>query len=270
MKIFIENYLRKDYNKKKIKMISSPLEQFEIFPLISLRLGSFDLSFTNSSLFMLLSAGLILVLVQLIVVNGNGTLIPTPFQKVLEDLYLLIVSMVYEIVGKKGGEFFAFIFSIFTFILICNLIGLIPYSYTVTSQLIVTFSISLVIWVGKLILGLRLHGLKLFAMFLPAGAPFAMVPFFVFIELIGFVIPLISLSVRLMANLAAGHLLLAVLFGFCWTMMLSGGLLWIAHFIPLTVLFLLFGLETAVAIIQAFVFSLLTCLYCSDVLHGGH
>lgn len=254
-------------------MISSPLEQFEVFPLIGIRLGSFDISFTNASLLMVLSASLVVVLVQLIAVNGKGNLIPTPWQKIMEDIYILLVSMVYESVGnggKKGGQFFGLIFAFFTFILSCNLIGLIPYSYTVTSQLVITFTLSLGIWVGKLVLGLRYHGLKLFGMFIPAGAPFAMVPFFVFVEIIGFVIPLISLAVRLFANMMAGHILLKVLFGFSWTMMMAGGILYVAHFLPLGVLFLLMGLETAVALIQAYVFALLTCIYIGDMVHGGH
>lgn len=260
---------------KEIKktMIYSPLEQFEVFPLIGLRLGSFDISFTNASLFMVIAAGLIVLWVQLIVVNGKGNLIPTPWQKVLEDIYVLMVSMVYESIGnggKKGGQFFALIFTYFTFILICNLIGLIPYSYTVTSQLIITFTLALIIWIGKLIVGLRYHGLKLFGMFIPAGVPFAMVPFFVLLEVIGFVIPVISLSVRLFANMLSGHILLKVLFGFSWTMMMAGGILYVAHFLPLSVLFLLLGLETAVALIQAYVFALLSTIYVADMVHGGH
>jgi ATP synthase subunit 6 len=128
----------------------------------------------------------------------------------------------------------------------------------------------MMVWVGKLVLGLRNHGLTLFGMFIPGGAPFAMVPFFVFVELIGFLIPMVSLAVRLFANLCAGHILLKVLFGFCWTMMMSGGVLFVAHFVPLLVLFLLLGLETAVALIQAYVFTLLTVLYIGDCEKGGH
>jgi len=254
-------------------MIFSPLEQFEVFPLIALRLGSFDISFTNASFFMLCSAGLWVILVQLIVVNGNGNLIPTPWQKILEDIYILMVSMVSETIGnggKKGGQFFALVFTYFTFILSCNLLGLIPYSYTVTSQLIITFTLALVVWIGKLILGLRYHGLKLFGMFLPAGVPFIMAPFFVFLEIIGFFIPLFSLSIRLFANMMSGHVLLAVIVGFAWTMCMSGGLMWIAHFLPLTVMFFLLGLETAVAMIQAYVFALLVSLYVGDCISGGH
>lgn len=250
--------------------IASPLEQFEIVPLVPFRLGSFDLSFTNASLLMVISAGLVVLLVKMIAVDGGGYVVPGRWQSAVESIYLLLVEMVYDSVGSKGGQFFALIFSLFTFILACNLAGLVPYSYTVTSHLIVTITLSAIVWIGKLMVGLRYHGLRLFGMFIPAGAPFGMVPFFVFIEIIGFVIPLVSLAVRLFANMMSGHILLKVLFGFTWTMMMAGGLLFVAHFVPLGVLFLLLGLETAVALIQAYVFALLTCIYIGDMVHGGH
>lgn len=251
-------------------MIFNPLEQFEIFPIIPLGFGSFDLSFTNSSLMMVLGVALIIILIQLITVDGNGYLIPSAWQSFVESLYTLVLQMLSETVGDKGGQFFAFIFTLFSFILVLNLVGLVPYSFTVTSHLIVTLSLALAIWVGKLFLGFRYHGISLFGMFVPHGVPFAMVPFFILIETLGFFIPIISLSVRLFANLMSGHILLKVIFGFAWSMMMAGGILFVAHFIPLAVLFLLLGLETAVAVIQAYVFSVLTCIYLADMVHGGH
>ena len=251
-------------------MINSPLEQFEIVPLLPIRLGSFDISFTNSSLMMVLSAALIVILVQLISVDGNGYLVPSRWQSFVESVYTLVLGILGETVGEKGGKFFAFIFALFTFILTMNLAGLVPYSFTVTSHLVVTLTFTLAIWVGKLFLGLRYHGIKLLGMFVPQGVPFALLPFFIIIEVIGFVIPLVSLSVRLFANLMSGHILLKVIFGFAWSMMMAGGMLFIAHFIPLAVLFLLLGLETAVAVIQAYVFAVLTSIYLADMVHGGH
>lgn len=251
-------------------MAYSPLEQFEIIPLIPLRIGTFDISFTNATLMMIVSVALVIVLVQLVSVDGNGSLVPTRWQTILEEVYLLLVGMIYENLGRKGGEFFGIIFALFTFILVANLAGIVPYSFTVTSHIIITFTLSIMVWVGKLVVGLRYHGLKLFGMFIPAGLPFAMVPFFVILETIGFVIPVISLAVRLFANMMAGHILLKILFGFSWMMMMAGGMGFIAHFVPLSVLFLLMGLETAVAVIQAYVFTLLTVLYLSDMVHGGH
>jgi ATP synthase subunit 6 len=161
-------------------------------------------------------------------------------------------------------------FSIFTFILGCNRFGLVPYSFTVTSHLVVTMTLALAIWIGKLIMGFRLHGLAFFRMFLPTGTPFAMVGLMVPLEVMGFTITFISLSVRLFANMMAGHILLKVIGGFAWTMMVAGGAMWLAHFLPRVVLFLLLGLETAVAFLQAYVFTLRVCIYIGDTIHGGH
>ncbi len=250
--------------------LQSPLEQFEIVPLLPFRIGSFDLSFTNSSLMIVFTVISIVLLTQLITVDGKGYLIPSRWQTLMESFYTLILQMLSETVGPKGGQFFPFLFCLFTFILVANLSGLVPYSFTVTSHMVVTLTFALSIWIGKLILGCRYHGLKLLAMLLPKGIPFPMVPFFVLIETVSFVIPVVSLSVRLFANMMSGHILLKVIFGFAWSMMMYGGILFIMHFIPLAVLFLLLGLETAVAIIQAYVFSVLTTIYISDMVHGGH
>jgi len=251
-------------------MADSPLEQFEIIPLIPFGLGTMDLSFTNASLMMAVSAGLVYLLFSLISVEGMGLLVPSRWQTLLESIHTLLLQMLAETVGSKGKEFFAFIFTLFTFILSCNLVGLVPYSFTVTSHLIVTISLAFAIWLGKLILGFRYHGIHILGIFVPAGIPFAMVPFFILLEILSFIIPVISLSVRLFANLMSGHILLKIIFGFAWTMMLAGGLLFLAHLIPLAVLFLLLGLETAVAVIQAYVFTTLTCIYLADMVHGGH
>lgn len=251
-------------------LLTSPLEQFEIYTLLPLRIGSFDISFTNASLFMLITAGLVILLHQLITVDGKGYLVPSRWQYILESIFSLNLQMLEETVGEEGRKFLPLVFSLFTFILISNLCGLIPYSYTVNSHLIVTLTFALAIWIGKLVIGASRHGVKLLGMFVPDGVPFLMIPFFIIIEVVGFVIPIISLSVRLFANLMSGHILLKVLFGFSWSMMLSGGLLFVVHFLALLILFLLLGLETAVAMIQAYVFVILTCIYLGDMVHGGH
>ena len=207
---------------------------------------------------------------QAVRVAGNGTRVPSRWQTVVEGLHGVVLSMVSQTMGVAGVKFFPFVFTLFTFLLACNLFGLVPYSFTVTSHLIVTRTLALAIWVGKLMVGIRLHGLKLLGMFLPAGTPFRMYPMMVPLEILGFTITFISLSVRLFANMMAGHILLKVIAGFAWTMMAAGGRLYIAHFIPMVVLFLLLILETAVAVIQAYVFSLLTCIYLTDMIHGGH
>jgi ATP synthase subunit 6 len=248
----------------------SPLEQFEIVPLIGFRFGSFDISFSNSSLIMLFCFFILVFLSQILSVGGNGYVVPNRNQTVLEALYKFISNMVFENLGKAGQTFFPFVFSLFLFLLFCNVLGLIPYSFTVTSHFIVTFTLSLVVWVGKLILGFSNHGVRLFALLLPGGVPVAIIPFFVAVEFLSFFIPLVALGVRLFANIIAGHILLKVIAGFCWSIMLSGGFLFIAHFVPISVLFVLLFLETAVAFIQAYVFTMLACLITGDCLRGGH
>jgi ATP synthase subunit 6 len=178
--------------------------------------------------------------------------------------------MISQTIGSNGQGFFPFVFTLFAFVLGMNLLGLIPYSYTVTSHLVVTMTRARAVWVGKRRVGLRLHGWKLFARLLPAGTPFPMVPLRVPLERLGYTITFISLSVRLFANMMAGHILLKVIAGFAWTMMTAGGRRYIAHFMPRGVLFRLLMLETGVAFIQAYVFALLTCIYMTDVVHGGH
>lgn len=244
----------------------SPLEQFEIYSLIPLRFGSFDISFTNSSLRRFFIVGLLITLSLLM---GNGNLVPTRWQIVAEGVFGVVYSRV-QPMGQKGQVYFPLVFSLFSFILTANLLGLVPYSFTVTSHLIVTLTLSRAVWVGKLIIGVRLHGIRLLGRFRPSGVPLARAPMMVPLELLGFVIPLISLSVRLFANMRAGHILLKVMAGFAWTMRRAGGALWVAHFLPLGVLYLLLFLETGVAMIQAYVFSLLTARYINDVIEGGH
>jgi len=201
--------------------------------------------------------------------NGNGYLIPNRSQSVFESLYKFISNIVFENLGKAGQTYFPFIFALFIFLLLSNVLGLIPYSFTVTSHFIVTFTLSFVIWIGKLLIGFQKHGIKLFALLLPGGVPVAIIPFFVAVEFLSFFIPLVALGVRLFANMIAGHILLKVIAGFCWSMILSGTL-FLAHFIPISVLFLLLFLETAVAFIQAYVFTILACLITGDCLRGGH
>lgn len=251
-------------------MLYSPREQFEIIPLLSLRRGMYDISLTNSSLRMLLTVGLIVRRSQRVFDNGGGTIVPSRQQVVREGVQARVLSVIGQTIGPRGAVFYPFRFAVFSFVRGCNRLGLIPYSFTVTSHLIVTRTLSLAIQIGKLVIGLRLHGQKLFGLFRPAGTPFAMIPFMVPIEVLGFTIPFVSLAVRLFANMMSGHVRRKVIAGFAQTMMAAGGLLQIAHQIPRVVLFLLMFLETAVAVIQAYVFTRLTAIYLSDMVHGGH
>jgi ATP synthase subunit 6 len=178
--------------------------------------------------------------------------------------------MVKENIGGnslKRIQFFPFVLSLFLFILIANLVGLIPYSSTITSYLIVTFAMAIMVLVGVNIIAGRYHGLVYFGHFLPAGCPFALYPLIIPIEFISYVFRVVSLSVRLFANMMAGHTLLAVLAGFGWTMVNGNSVLFVLHILPIGVVFVLVFLETAVAIIQAYVFSILACMYLDEAIN---
>lgn len=251
-------------------MFFSPLEQFEIFPILSFRLGSFDLSFTNSSFFLFFICFSYIVLTKLVYFQGFGFYVPNRWQLAFESLYTFTADIVEENMGNKGQTFIPFLFGLFSFLLLANIFGIVPYSFTVTSHLIVTFTLSLIVWVGKLCVGIKHHGIKILGVLLPSGIPFAMVPFFVIVELLSFLTPLAALGIRLFANMIAGHILLKVIVGFCWTMLLAGNFFFLAHFLPIFILFMLLFLETAVAFIQAYVFTMLTCLITGDIIRGGH
>ena len=172
--------------------------------------------------------------------------------------------MLYDNLGSKGQQYFAFDFVLFLFVLLSNLIGLIPYSFTITSHLIVTFALALTVFVGVNIICVKEHGLHMISLFLPPGTSLGLALLLVPIEFVSYMFKPISLGVRLFANMMAGHTLLKVIAGFAWSMMLSSGFLFVAHLVPLLVLVLLVGLELGVAMIQAYVFTILTCIYLND------
>jgi ATP synthase subunit 6 len=240
----------------------NPLEQFQLVPLINLRNGAFDFSFTNSSFFIVWSLVVFLLFVYLCTFQGGGTVVPNRWQTILENLYLLVLGVVLDNLNSKGLRYFPFVFTLFIFVLCLNIIGIIPYSFTATSHLIVTFTLSLIVFLGRTYICFREHGFKFFAIFLPPGAPLILLPLLVPIEFISYFITLIALAVRLFANMISGHILLKVLIGFAWTIMTTGSaLLFFAHVLPLGVVFLLIGIELAVSFIQAYVFATLTCIY---------
>ena len=189
---------------------------------------------------------------------------------IFDNIYTVILGMVKENISgnlKESIKFFPFIFSLFIFVLASNLIGLIPYSSTVTSYLIITFALAIMVLVGVNIIAGRLHGLVYFGHFLPAGCPFALYPLIIPIEFISYIFRVVSLSVRLFANMMAGHTLLAVLAGFGWTMVNTNINLVFYHPLPILVVFILVFLETAVAIIQAYVFAILSCMYLDEAIN---
>jgi len=192
---------------------SSPLEQFSIISFGALPLGNFIFSFTNSAFFMLLSLMGFLKFMEY-GTKTNGLLIPNTFQSLAELLYKFIFDLVFEQIGKKGVPYFPLIFSLFTFIISLNLIGMIPYGFTATSHLVITFGLSVSMFIGITLIGFKIHGIHFFGFLLPPGAPLALAPLLVVLELVSYGFRAISLGVRLFANMMAGHTLVTILAGF--------------------------------------------------------
>ncbi len=236
----------------------SPLAQFEIKTLVPVDLGSIDASFTNSSAFMVLAV----VLATVFLVGGmrKGDMVPGRWQSMAELSYVFIANLIRDTVGSEGAKYFPFIFSLFMFILFGNLLGMMPYSFTFTSHIAVTFAMALVVFIGVTVIAIAKHGMHFFSFFMPPGVPIAMAPLLVPIEVISYLSRPISLSVRLFANMTAGHTLLKVFAGFVASLGAFGVL-------PLAFVTALTGLEFVIAFLQAYVFTILTCLYLNDALH---
>lgn len=245
----------------------SSLEQFDIFPILSLFLFKFDLSFTNSSWSVLLALFFYFILFFLSVPGKHATLKFNRIFYFYKNIYNVVLNMVLENAGKKGIFMFPYMYTLFVFILFINLFGMVPYNFTATSHLIFTFFLSFVTFLAINIIGFKIHKIEFFNLFLPQGAPFLLSPLLIPIETISYVFRVISLSVRLFANMMAGHTLLKVIAGFAWVMACKAiFVLNVVHIIPLLVVFLLVGLELGVAFIQAYVFTILSCIYLSDVI----
>jgi len=245
-------------------VINSPLEQFCINSLIHFELGNTSLSFTNSSLFMLISCGLMYFIYAISM--HQATIIPNNWQSGVESLYEFIANTLSQAIEdqKQAGKYFPFMFFLFSFILFANLVGMVPYSFCITSHLCVTFTLGLTIWFGTTIIGFRTHGLHFFSNFMPSGVPFAIYPFLIGIELISFIFKGVSISVRLFANMMAGHSLLKILAGFAWAMLSAGTIGIFGAGVTLTVVLAITGLEFGIAFLQAYVFTMLSCMYIND------
>jgi F-type H+-transporting ATPase subunit a len=244
----------------------SPMAQFEVHKLIPIEIGGYDLSFTNASLFMLLAV----ICGSLLFVFGvkRDGIVPGRVQSIVEIIYDFIERQtVFNVMGEEGKRFFPLIFTIFTFIFFSNFLGLVPYSFTVTSHIIVTFFMALCVFFLVLAVGFWTHGLHFFSLFVPSGAPLWLLPLIVPIEIISFLTRPISLSVRLAANMLAGHTMLKVFAGFIVTMLSAGGVLAAFSIAPLIAGVLVTALEVLVAAIQAWVFALLTCIYLNEAVH---
>ena len=242
--------------------LPNPMHQFEIKRLIPLELFGFDASFTNSALFMVIAATLITLFT--IYAMWGGKLVPTRLQSVAEISYEFIANMVRDNVGTSGMQYFPFIFTLFMFVLALNMLGMMPYSFTVTSHIIVTFALAAFIFLAVTAIGFLKHGIGFLKFFVPAGVPAVMLPLLVVIEVISYLTRPLSLSVRLFANMMAGHTMLKVFGAFVVALGLLGGWAPLAFMVGFT------GLEILVAFLQAYVFAILTCIYLNDALHMHH
>ena len=242
-----------------------PIHQFEVHPLFSHEMGS--MSFTNASLFMVIVT---LAVTALMVMGTSGrAIVPTRMQAAAEMAYEFVAQTVRGSMGNEGMKFFPLVFSLFMFVVFSNMIGLIPYTFTVTSQIVVTFAFAALVIGTVLLYGLARHGLHFLHLFVPSGVPALLLPFIVMIEIISFLSRPISLSVRLFANMLAGHITLKVFGGF--VAMLLGAGAWAALApLPLLGVVALTALELLVAVLQAYVFAILTCVYLNDAIHPGH
>jgi F-type H+-transporting ATPase subunit a len=246
-----------------------PIHQFEISrigPKISI-FGS-DISLTNSALFMIVAVGIIWAI--MVYGTRQRSLVPGRLQSAAEMLYEFMADTVRSTTGKEGLKFLPLVFSLFIFVLICNLVGLIPGTFTVTSQIVVTFVFAMIVIGTVIIYGIAKHGAHFFGLFAPSGVPGWLMPFITLIEIISFVSRPISLSMRLFANMLAGHIALKVFAGFIVLMIGTGGAVSLLAPLPLAMIVALYALELLVACLQAFVFSILTCIYLNDALHPGH
>ena len=248
-------------------LIASPLEQFEVVSLLSFNapiLGYINLTITNLAFYALLV--LILVVGLHVIANNNSRLVPSKWSIALESSYHSISSLVRDQIGHLNELYFPFIYALFFFILISNLTGNIPYSYTVTTSIIVTLSLSFTILIGVTVLGLYIHKVKFFSYFIPSGTPLALVPLLVLIELLSYSARAFSLGIRLFANMVAGHTLLKILSTFLLQMFSASIIIAILTLIPFAIFMALIGLELAVSFIQSYVFCILTCSYIRDAI----
>jgi len=241
----------------------SPLAQFEIKTIGGpIHIGGLDVSFTNSAAFMVLAVAAITVFMLLGM--RRQAIVPGRWQSLCEGMYDFISNLLKENVGNEGRRYFPFIFSLFMFVLFCNLLGLIPYSFTVTSHIIVTFALAAVVFIGVTIIGFIRNGAGFLRLFVPSGVPVFLLPLIIVIEFLSYLTRPISLSVRLFANMMAGHTVLAVFGGF----VVALGIL--AGWMPLAFIVAMIGLEFIIAILQAYVFAILTCIYLNDAFHVHH
>jgi F-type H+-transporting ATPase subunit a len=245
-----------------------PIHQFELKPIVSLgHIGHTEIVFTNAALYML--AAVLVIALLTTMATRSGSLVPGRIQSLVEMSYEFIASTVRSSAGEEGMKFFPFVFSLFMFVLLLNLFGMVPYGFTVTSHIIVTFAMAALVILTVIVYGLMAHGTHFFGLFVPSGVPGWLLPLLVVIEVISFVSRPISLSVRLFANMLAGHIALKIFAGFVG-ILLTAGFWSVLAPLPLALAVALTALEVLVAVLQAYVFATLTAIYLNDALHPGH
>lgn len=248
--------------------MADPIHQFEIQKIVDFQVGSMDLSYTNSALWMTIAV--VVSTVFLTLAMGRKSLVPGRAQVLAEMLYEFIAGMIRENIGADGRKYFPFIFTIFMVVLMGNLLGLIPYSFTYTSHIVVTFALAALVFFAVVIFGLINHGMHFFSLFLPPGLPKWLWPMIIPIEFISFLIRPVTLSVRLFANMMAGHLMLKVFAGFSVAMVSAGALGMLASTMPMVFNTILIGFEFLIALIHAYVFAVLSCIYLKDTVELAH
>ncbi len=236
--------------------MAGPLEQFQIKNIVPIEFAGFDLSYTNSALWMTLAV--VVTTFMMVSSMRKKALIPGRWQSVGEITYEFISKMVQDTIGREGRKYFPFVFSIFMIVLMGNLLGMVPYSFTYTSHIIVTGVLALIVFFGATLIGFMKHGLHFFSLFLPKGLPIFILPLIFCIEVLSYLSRPVSLSVRLFANMMAGHTMMKIFAGFCVSLPI------VASTLPMLVNVALVGFEILVAFIQAYVFAILTCVYLKD------
>jgi F-type H+-transporting ATPase subunit a len=248
---------------------ADPIHQFEIHNLVPLlKIGAADIHLTNSAIFMIVSVALTALL--LLGTTTGRRLVPTRLQSIAELNYELVANTLRSTTGEEGMKFFPLVFSLFMFILFSNVVGLIPYTFTVTSHIIITAALAMLVFCTVIIYGVWAHGLHFFKLFVPSGIPIWMIPVIIVIELLSFLSRPISHSVRLFANMLAGHITLKLVASFVVMMGSAGIVGWFGALAPLALTIALTALELLVAVLQAYVFTILTCIYLNDAIHPGH
>src|SRR3954468_7371164 len=272
-------------------MAADPIQQFQINNIVTTgHVGGHEIAFTNSSLFMVIIVGITATL--LIGMTSSRSLVPGRLQSLAELSYEFIATTIRSTAGSEGMKFFPLVFSIFMFTLIANMIGLIPYAFTVTSHIIITVALALLVFLTVVVYGFWKNGLKFFRLFVPGGIPIFILPLVVFIEVFSFFLRPVSHSIRLFANMLAGHIALKVFAGFIPLLAAGLGVIgwvagsrppgrglglpglgvigWVGGTLPLGMVIALTALELLVAFLQAYVFTILTCIYLNDAIHPGH